>query len=103
MVAHCGPVTGLLKAYCSTACIEVIIEKFRNHLGEVMSKRKPLAVSLEPVRREVLTSTEFKKLLQESPELIARSKFVMPTMGKNDFGGFEVQYTIPRLRNLQSA
>lgn len=68
-----------------------------------MSKRKLSVMGLEPVRREVLTPTEFKRLLKESPDLIARSRFLAPTMGKNNFGGFDVQYTVPRLKNLQAA
>lgn len=68
-----------------------------------MSKQKLSMISLEPVRREVLTPSEFRKLLKESPDLIARSRFVAPTIGKKDFGGFDVQYTIPRLKSLQAA
>jgi hypothetical protein len=68
-----------------------------------MAKQKLSMMSLEPVRREILTPTEFKRLLKESPDLIARSRFVAPAIGKKDFGGFDVQYTIPRLKNLQAA
>jgi hypothetical protein len=68
-----------------------------------MSKHKSSVMSLGPVRREVLTPSEFRKLLKESPDLIARSKFVAPAIGKKDFGGFDVQYTIPRLKNFQAA
>lgn len=67
-----------------------------------MSKPKFSAMSLELVRKDVLTPTEYRKLMHESPELIARSRFVAPVMGKKGFGSFEVQYTIPRLKNHQA-
>ncbi|WP_454706662.1 hypothetical protein [Delftia acidovorans] len=67
-----------------------------------MSKPKFSAMSQGAVRREVLTPSEFRKLLHESPELIARSRFIAPVMGKKGFGNFEVQYTIPRLKNHQA-
>jgi hypothetical protein len=68
-----------------------------------MKTPKFSALSLEPVRREILTPAEFQKLLKDSPDLIARSRFVSPVIGKDDFGGFDVQYTMPRLKSHQSA
>ena len=68
-----------------------------------MSKQKFSVMSLEPVRSEILTPTEFKELLKESPELIARSRFIAPTIGKKGFGGFDVKYIIPRLKRSQAA
>lgn len=68
-----------------------------------MKTAKFSALNLVPVRRETLTPTEFRKLLKDSPELIARSRFVSPIIGKDDFGRFDVQYTTPQSKNHQSA
>lgn len=55
-------------------------------------------VDLTAVRREVVTPKEFLRLTVESPHLIARSRFVAPKVGQRDFGGFEVQYSVPVLK-----
>lgn len=68
-----------------------------------MSKKDSSLTHMTPVRRELLTPSEFRSLVKESPDLIARSRFIAPTIGQRNFGGFDVQYTIPRLKRMQSA
>lgn len=61
-------------------------------------KRDFSTIELTPVKDEVVTSKEFLRLSQESPHLIARSRFVPPVIGKKDFGGFHVRYSVPMLK-----
>jgi hypothetical protein len=61
-------------------------------------KRVPPTVEMTPVRREVVSPAEFLRLAKESPHLIARSRFVAPAVGRRDFGGFEIHYSVPVLR-----
>ena len=56
-----------------------------------------------PVRREVVSAAEFRRISSEQPHLVARSRFIAPTLGRRDFGRFEVQYTVPILRHAESA
>lgn len=68
-----------------------------------MSKKVSSLIHLTPVKREILKPADFLNLAKESPDLIARSRFIAPTIGRRDFGGFEVQYTVPRLKRLHTA
>jgi hypothetical protein len=61
-----------------------------------MKRRSPAL--LKPVRREVVSPAEFQRIVRESPHLIERSRFVSPTIGKRDFGSFELHYSVPVLR-----
>lgn len=51
-----------------------------------------------PVKREVISAREFVRISREQPGSIARSRFVPPTVGGKDFGGFDVEYAVPKLR-----
>lgn len=58
---------------------------------------------LTPIRTEVVSPAEYLRIARESPHLIERSRFVAPTIGKRDFGGFELKYVVPVLRRLEPA
>ena len=66
-----------------------------------MKKPSPLT-ELSPVRREVVTPQEYLRLTREQPHLIARSRFVAPGIGRPDFGGFEVQYSVPLYKRVRA-
>lgn len=68
-----------------------------------MKSKQRQVIDLTPVRREILTPAEFLRLSKESPHLIQRSKFVTPTIGGRDFGGFEVHYSVPLLKRAEAA
>ncbi len=55
-------------------------------------------IDLTPVKRETLSPAEFLSLAKQRPHTIFRSRFIAPTVGGRDFGGFEVEYTIPQLK-----
>lgn len=54
------------------------------------------------VRKEVLSADEYLRISRQSPHLIARSKFVPPRIGERSFGQFEVQYSVPMLRERRA-
>lgn len=58
---------------------------------------------LTPVRREVVSPAEYKRIISESPHMIERSRFLMPLVGKRDFGAFELHYAVPMLRKRPEA
>ena len=60
--------------------------------------KTPKQIHYSPIKREVVSAREFVRLTRERPASIARSRFVAPTIGGRDFGGFEVEYTVPKLR-----
>lgn len=60
-------------------------------------------VDFSPVRQETVSAKEFLRLSTESPHLIARSRYVAPTIGRNDFGRFEVRYSIPIFKQKEAA
>ena len=72
-------------------CIRILYDR------DPMSKRS-IIVDMVPVRREVVSPKAFLRLTRESPHLIARSRFVAPTIGRSNFGSFEVSYTTPVLK-----
>jgi hypothetical protein len=67
-----------------------------------MKKRLSL-IDVTPVRQEVVSATEFVRITRDSPHLIAGSRFVPPTIGRRDFGGFDVRYSVPILKHKQIA
>lgn len=68
-----------------------------------MKKQHTPFESYAPVRREVVSALEFRRISSEQPHLVARSRFIAPTPGQRDFGRFEVQYTVPMLRHAEPA
>jgi len=66
-------------------------------------KKRLVHTELVPVRRELLSSAEFIRIAKERPDSIARSRFVAPTIGKRDFGHFEVEYSTPVLKRIAHA
>ncbi len=55
-------------------------------------------IELTPVKREILTAKEFLYISNHRPHTISRSRFIAPTVGGRDFGGFEVEYITPQLK-----
>jgi hypothetical protein len=64
-------------------------------------KTKSSVIDLTPVRREVVSPQEYLRLTKESPHLIAKSRFVTPSVGRGDFGKFEVEYSVPLLKRAK--
>lgn len=64
--------------------------------------KTPKQSHYSPVKREVISAHEFVRLTRERPAIIARSRFVVPTIGGRDFGGFEVEYTVPKVRQVSA-
>ena len=60
-------------------------------------------IDVSPIREETVSAKEFLRLSTESPHLIARSRYVAPTIGRQDFGRFEVRYTVPMLKHKEAA
>lgn len=57
------------------------------------------------VREERLSAKEYLKLMQDNPQRVQSTRFVLPEYGKKgDFGHFVVQYYLPqkRMRRLPS-
>lgn len=50
------------------------------------------------VRQETVSPAEYLRISKQSPHLIARSRFVPPRIGEHSFGSFEIQYSVPLLR-----
>lgn len=65
-----------------------------------MKKLPPMTIDVTTIRREVVTAKEFLRLSKESPHLIARSRFVPPMLGHDDFGAFDVHYSVPVLKRV---
>lgn len=63
---------------------------------------KEQAMLMEPVRREVIGAKEFLRLTKEASPMIERSRFIPPKLGSNNFGEFEVVYSVPMLRPHKS-
>lgn len=61
-------------------------------------KKTSQLIEFTPVKREVLSPAEFLRLSKDRPHSIARSRFVAPKFGSKGFGGFEVEYDVPQLR-----
>ena len=51
-----------------------------------------------PVKKEVLSPANFKKVAASSGLKIKSSRFVLPSPGENGFGMFEVEYITPVLK-----
>ena len=66
-------------------------------------KKRFQILDVTPVRQEVVSAKEFVRITRDSPHLVARSRFVAPTIGRRDFGGFEVVYSVPFLRHKETA
>ena len=62
-----------------------------------MSRKHDL-IELKPVQSERLSPKEFLSLTKDRPHIIARSRFVAPTVGGSDFGTFDVKYAMPILK-----
>lgn len=56
--------------------------------------------TLTPVKREILSASEFLRLSQKDTHRIERSRFVPPRIGETNFGRFEVIYRTPVMRPL---
>lgn len=65
-------------------------------------KKSFRVVDVTPVKEEILSSKEFVRLSEKSPHLIAKSRFLLPEIGKRGFGRFEVRYTVPMLRHKEA-
>ena len=63
-------------------------------------KKRFHPIDLSPVMREQVSAAVFGRIAKERPYAIARSRFVPPRIGANDFGAFEVEYRIPLLREV---
>lgn len=59
-------------------------------------------IDLTPVKREIVSAREFRKIVRDRPHTISKSRFVSPNIGEADFGRFEVVYTIPILKHVAS-
>jgi hypothetical protein len=68
-----------------------------------MKKQAQQASIYSPVRREVVSPADFLRISKDKPHLIARSRFIAPTIGRKDFGSFEIQYTVPLLKQAEHA
>jgi hypothetical protein len=56
-----------------------------------------------PVRREVVSPAEYKRIISESPSLVERARFIAPVVGERDYGAFELHYSVPMLRRRLEA
>ena len=56
-----------------------------------------------PVRREVVSPAEYKRIISESPSLVERARFIAPVVGERDYGAFELHYSVPMLRRRVEA
>ena len=56
-----------------------------------------------PVRREVVSPAEYKRIISESPSLVERARFLAPILGERGYGAFEVHYSVPMLRRRVEA
>lgn len=60
-------------------------------------------IEVTPVKDEVLSAKEYLRLAEQSPHLIAHSRFIPPEIGQSDFGRFKVLYTVPIMRQRAAA
>ncbi|WP_321913539.1 hypothetical protein [Paraburkholderia sp. J11-2] len=58
------------------------------------------AIDVLPVESEILTPSEFLKLMTTKPSMIKESKVVPGRLGTKDFGSFRVTYTRPIYKTL---
>ncbi|MEI7782970.1 MAG: hypothetical protein WCK08_01190 [Betaproteobacteria bacterium] len=56
-----------------------------------------------PVRREVVSPAEYKRIISESPSLVEHARFLAPVVGARDYGAFELHYSVPMLRRRLEA
>lgn len=66
--------------------------------GLLMSNSSRQLQNLVLVRSETMSPAEYLRLSKQTPHLIARSRFVPPRIGERSFGSFEVQFSVPMLR-----
>lgn len=71
---------------------------FRLPLPFVESEDPSDELRFEPVRKEQLGPAEFLRALDKRRGQIESSTFVMPSLGDDHFGYFEVEYTDPVYR-----
>lgn len=64
------------------------------------SSLRTTIIDVEPVRREIVSASEFRRLVAVDPFNIARSRFISPKVGQKDFGRFEVEYSVPVLKQF---
>lgn len=63
--------------------------------------KKPItSIELTPVKHERVSAQRFVRIAKEQAHNVARSRFVPPRIGANDFGSFEVEYRTPMLREV---
>lgn len=63
-------------------------------------KKLITSIELTPVKNEKVSAQRFARIAKEQPHNIARSRFVPPRIGANDFGSFEIEYRTPMLREV---
>lgn len=65
-----------------------------------MKNQNPAAhdgvIDMVPRTREILTADEYLVVARQSAEEIRSVRFVLPRIGSNSFGSFEVEFKRPR-------
>jgi hypothetical protein len=79
------------------------LENFMTHVitedrVKMLSMKRSRPMVMMPVRREVVSPAEYKRIISESPSLVERARFLAPIVGQRDYGAFELHYSVPILR-----
>jgi hypothetical protein len=70
---------------------------------KMSTMKRGLKLVMMPVRREVVSPAEYKRIISESPSLVERARFIAPVVGERDYGAFELHYSVPMLRRRLEA
>ena len=70
---------------------------------KMSTMKRGLKLVMMPVRREVVSPAESKRIISESPSLVGRARFIAPVVGERDYGAFELHYSVPMLRRRLEA
>ena len=65
---------------------------------KILIMKRARQMVMMPVRREVVSPAEYKRIISESPSLVQRARFLAPMVGERDYGAFELHYSVPMLR-----
>lgn len=63
--------------------------------GDVRNMKIDADLDLLPIDGERLTASRFLELVKNNPGLIKRSRIVLPKLGEDGFGSFDVVYSRP--------
>lgn len=70
---------------------------------KILAMKRGRQTVMMPVRREVVSPAEYKRITATSPSLVERARFLAPIVGKRDYGAFELHYRVPMLRRRLEA